>query len=230
MNINKLKNKGWATALLSAAVLLASTLSYGQQAAGNHMQSIPAMTANRYQAPEKAEDISPLLAGETIPQAMLKDAAGKDFSLNAAVAVKPTVLVFYRGGWCPYCAQQLAGLQELMPELKDNGMQLIAVSTDSPEALTTYTEEKHPAYILLSDADLKLSRQFGIAFKAPKAYEAFLPKTSGGKNKELLLPVPSVFILDKNGVIRFEYINPDFRQRLDPELLNAAVQALRGKL
>jgi len=48
-----------------------------------------------------------------------------------------------------------------------------------------------------------------------------VPKTTGGKNVYLLLPVPSVFILDKTGIIHFEYINPDFKQRLSPEKLKS---------
>lgn len=51
--------------------------------------------------PQKPEDISPLLIGETIPDVRLQTVEGSSVSLMAEVAKKPTVLVFYRGGWCP---------------------------------------------------------------------------------------------------------------------------------
>jgi peroxiredoxin len=79
---------------------------------------------------------------------------------------------------------------------------------------------------LLSDADLALSKKVGIAFKAPKNYDKFLPEASGGKNTDKLLPVPSVFILTKKGKIAFEYINPDMTQRIGAGLLKAAAESL----
>lgn len=183
-----------------------------------------------YMIPQKPEDISPLLNGKKIPVATLPDAYGKPVDLNKKIAEKPSVLVFYRGGWCPYCSRQLSGLQETLPDLDKLGYQLIAISTDAPEGLKQSATEKKLSYTLLSDADLSLSKQFGIAYKAPQGYWEMLPKTTGGKNTDLLLPVPAVFILDKSGVIHFEYINPDFKQRLDPALLKAALNNMRKEL
>ncbi len=188
------------------------------------MESLP------FAFPQKPQDISPLLIGETIPTASLMDALGKKFDLNAAVAAKPTILIFYRGGWCPFCSKQLSGLQAIAPELEKQGYQLIAVSTDKPEGLMQSASKEKLSYTLLSDADLNLSKQFGIAFKAPKGYWEMLPKTTGGMNTDLLLPVPSVFILDRKGAIRFEYINPDFKQRLSAELLTAVTQSIKKDL
>ena len=85
-------------------------------------------------------------------------------------------------------------------------------------------------YTLLSDADLSASKQFGIAYKAPKNKWDLLSKTTGGKNIELLLPVPLVFILDKTGIIHFKYIHPDFKQRLSPELLKTVSMTIYKEL
>jgi peroxiredoxin len=188
------------------------------------------MKGTSHTFPQKAEDISPLLIGENIPMATLMDASGKNFDLNKAVAAKPTILIFYRGGWCPFCSKQLSGLQEIVPELQKQGYQLIAVSTDKPEGLMHSAAKEKLSYTLLSDADLNLSKQFGIAFKAPEGYWEMLPKTTGGQNTDLLLPVPSVFILDQKGTIRFEHINPDFKQRLSPELLTIDAQSIKKDL
>ncbi|WP_228409817.1 peroxiredoxin-like family protein [Chryseobacterium sp. T16E-39] len=183
-----------------------------------------------YVIPQKSEDISPLLIGEKIPVATLLDATGKSFDLNAAIAQKPTILIFYRGGWCPYCSKQLSGLQDIVPDLEKTGYQIIAISTDQPDELMQSANKEKLSYTLLSDADLKVSKQMGIAFKAPKGYWEMLLKTTGGKNIDLLLPVPSVFILDKKGTIHFEYINPDFKQRLQPDLLKSVAQNIINNL
>ncbi|ANH81177.1 antioxidant AhpC [Niabella ginsenosidivorans] len=180
--------------------------------------------------PQRPEDISPLLYGEKIPMAVLPSASGQMVDLSKAISRKPTILVFYRGGWCPYCSRQLSGLQEVLPELEKLGYQLIAISTDTPEGLMQSAQKEKLSYLLLSDADLTLSKQVGIAYKAPKGYWEMLPKTTGGKDADLLLPVPSVFILDRTGTIHFEYINPNFKQRLSPDLLKAAAASIRKNL
>jgi len=178
----------------------------------------------------KPEDVSPLLCGEKIPAAVLMDAKANSFDLNKAVASRPTILVFYRGGWCPYCSKQLSGLQDIASSLEKTGYQLIAISTDVPEGLQQTKDKQKLHFTLLSDADLNITKQFGLAYKAPDAYASFLPKTTGAKDVDLLLPVPSVFILDKKGTIQFEYINPDFTHRLNPRLLEAAATALYPEL
>jgi len=172
-----------------------------------------------YISPQKPEDISPLLNGEKIPMAQLPDVSGKIFDLNKAVSEKPTILIFYRGGWCPYCNKQLSGLRKAAPELEKLGYQLIAVSTDAPEGLMQTAKKDSLSYTLLSDADLSFSKQFGLAYKAPMEKWEILLKSTHGKDIDLLLPVTSVFILDKKGLIQFEYINPDFHQRMNTDLL-----------
>lgn len=176
--------------------------------------------------PAKPTDISPLLIGESIPTVVVPDAGGKSFDLNAKITERPTILVFYRGGWCPFCNKELAGLQAIQGNLVKMGYQLIAISTDSPENLSKSAGKHQLSYTLLSDADLNVSKRFGIAFKAPAAYDNTLIQGSHGKNAEKLLPVPSVFILDKKGVIQFEYINPDFKQRIGSVLLQSVASAL----
>ncbi len=57
-----------------------------------------------------------------------------------------------------------------------------------------------------------------------------LPKTTGGWDKDLLLPVPSIFIVDRMGKIHYEYINPDFKQRINPGLLKAIAKEVYPEL
>lgn len=180
--------------------------------------------------PLNPKDVSPLLTGEFIPNVSLLDADGKNFNLNMSVAEKQTILIFYRGGWCPYCNKQLSGLQEIEQDLKLLGYQIIAISTDSPENLSKTINKQQLSYKLLSDADLTVAKQFGIAYKGPKSYDKFLPETSGGKNIDKLLPIPSVFILNRKGVIGFEYINPNVSERLNTDLLKTAAASLREKI
>lgn len=94
------------------------------------------------QVPEKAEDICPLLIGETIPKATLQDSDGKQVELEKYLSTKPTVLVFYRGGWCPYCNVQLSGLVKIEKEILDLGYQIIAVCPDDYRNLQTTERDR----------------------------------------------------------------------------------------
>ena len=186
--------------------------------------------SNKQNYPQRAEDISPLLIGEKIDDLSLMNVQGERVKLKDLFSKKPTILVFYRGGWCPYCNLQLSGLQEIESDLNGMGYQVVAVSTDKPENLQSSMDKTKLSYQLFSDADLTLAKAMGIAFKAPQAYHQFLPESTGGKNKDMLLPVPSVFILNKSGEIRFEYIEPNFKERIAPELLIGVAKILIDSL
>ena len=217
-----------AASLITAFLICSSSLSGWsfQNDTYTSLSSKPQKKDPINQVPEKPEDISPLLIGETIPDINLPDASGKNFDLNKAVSEAPTILIFYRGGWCPYCSRQLSGIQEIEQDLKKLGFNIIAVSTDSPENLTKTLGEEKLSYKLLSDSELIAAKKFGIAYKGPKAYDKLLPEASGGKNVDKLLPVPSVFIIDTKGVIQFEYINPNVVDRISPTLLKAVATTL----
>lgn len=216
--------------LFSCSIQRVDAQKSGQPVESTKMMDEMKMKQVSYIIPQIPEDIAPLLNGEKIPVAILPDAMGESFDLNKAVSKKPTILIFYRGGWCPYCSRQLSGLQQVAPELEKLGYQLIAVSTDTPSELTKSAAKEKLSYTLLSDADLNLSKQFGIAYKAPKGYWEMLPKTTGGKNPDLLLPLPSVFILDKAGMIYFEYINTNITKRLNPDVLRSVAAAIKADL
>src|ERR1700749_3093626 len=70
-------------------------------------------TITKNAIPGEPTGIRPLLIGESIPAVVVPDAGGKSYDLNAKIIEKPTILVFYRGGWCPFCNKELAGLQAI---------------------------------------------------------------------------------------------------------------------
>lgn len=182
--------------------------------------------------PTSAEDVNPLKVGSQVPKLTLRSADGKPFDLNASIAEKPTILIFYRGGWCPYCNAQLGQIKEIEPKLIEMGYRILAISPDKPEELVKTMTEKELAYKLLSDSKMDAARAFGIAFEVDKLtrikYKGFginLEKASNETHHQL--PVPSVFIVGMDGVIDFQYSNPDYKVRIDPEkLLEAAKNAL----
>ena len=181
--------------------------------------------------PTDAADVKPLLVSQDVPDVFVKKPTGKLVSLKEIVTQKPSVVVFYRGGWCPFCNRHLAGLNTIYPELKKLGYQLIAISSDRPEKLEASTKKLSLDYQLLSDNDMAAAKAFGIAFKLPddlvamyKAKYKIDVEADSGRDHHLL-PVPSVFLVSKEGKIDFAYVNPDYKTRLSSQVLMSAAKA-----
>ncbi|KRD07588.1 antioxidant AhpC [Flavobacterium sp. Root901] len=175
--------------------------------------------------PVSATDISPLLIGEKIPNAVLKTSENTDVNVLELLKKKKTVLVFYRGGWCPYCNMHLQALAEAEKEIIDLGYQIIAISPDSPENLKITKDKDKVKYTLLSDSKGELIKAVGIYYQAPENYKEIINVHSNGINTSLL-PVPSVFVVNTQADILFEYISPDFKQRISKELLMSVLKTL----
>ncbi|MDP2137235.1 MAG: peroxiredoxin-like family protein, partial [Candidatus Didemnitutus sp.] len=177
--------------------------------------------------------VQPLSVGVAMPAATLRTADDQAVQLADLVEGRSTVLIFYRGGWCPYCTRQLADLQEVEAGLTDLGYQLIALSPDRPFAVAEAMNKHHYAYRLFSDRGMEAAAAFGLAFRMDdetrQAYEGYgfdlapIP----GEPEARWLPVPAVFLVDRSGTIRFAHSDANYPQRLTPEeLLVAARRAL----
>jgi len=168
-----------------------------------------------------ASETKPLRTGAAIPAARLTDFDGKATTLKAVLGGKPTVLVFYRGGWCPYCNIQLADLRTVQPDLSKLGYQMVAISPDGPVSLKITSEKNQLTYRLFSDTKAEAMIRFGVAWKMSdnmidqykKAGNVDIERYAGGATHHIL-PVPSVFLIDKNGKISYVFTNADYRVRL----------------
>ena len=168
--------------------------------------------------------------GDVIPDVAVKTTEGKPLNLRAAVASQPAVIVFYRGGWCPYCSQHLSALKGIDQKLKDMGLQLLAISADQPAVVAEFARQKDLNYTLLSDHTMEAAQAFKITFEVPQAvvlkyknsYGIDLEAASGKKHH--LLPHPGIFIVDTEGVVQFAHVNVDYKVRLQPETILAAAR------
>ena len=180
---------------------------------------------------DSAENVTPLLNGQTAPSTTLKTADGSPVSLKALTMQKPSIVLFYRGGWCPYCNRQLSELKAIEQELVDMGYQVLAISPESPSRLQEQKLETEFAVTLLSDESLETIRQFGVGFYVPnKTSQLYKEKMNIDLTKDdiarSVLPAPAIFIVDKEGLIQFNYVNPNYTVRPSAELLLNVAKAL----
>lgn len=182
---------------------------------------------------KSAEDAKPLSVGDKAPKVKLVAMDGTTTSLKKVLAKGPTVLVFYRGGWCPYCNAHLSDLERVAPKLKEMGYQVVAVSPDLPVELGKMATKDSLGYELYSDSSTDAMQGFGVAYKlADDTYSMMKGKygvdleTYSGKPHHVL-PVPSVFLLDKKGKILFVHADPNYKVRMSgDEVLAAAKSAM----
>jgi peroxiredoxin len=197
-----------------------------QLAAGLMMLVSLSLQALAGEIPERPEDVRPLLIGTQIPgDVELLTVAGAKTTLVEAMHDRPAVLVFFRGGWCPYCDLQLSELRLIEKDLQALGYQVIAISPDPPRALQARGEKNSLEYLLLSDSSTNLIQAVGIAFKASAAVARMQSNLGASAAKpSQLLTVPAVYIVDARGKIKFHYVNPDYRVRTPQELLLVAAR------
>ena len=113
-----------------------------------------------------------------------------------------TVLVFYRGSWCPFCNVQLAALAMVEEEVSNAGYQIVAISPDDYENLQSMMDKNEIKYSLYSDPKGNLIQKMGLAFKLSEERIESLGKRTLGEVPELL-PVPTLMIVNTEAEILF---------------------------
>lgn len=176
-------------------------------------------------------DIKPLAKGAKSPDAHLWGLDNKPTTLLNVLKGKPSVVVFYRGNWCPFCNMHLADLGKIQGDLKRRGYQIVAISPDSPVELNKTVDHNNLTYRLFSDSTAEAMKKFGVAYRLDdetfnmyrSKYDVDLERSSGYPHHAL--PVPAVFVVNKRGAITYAHTNPDYRVRLKGSEVLAAIDA-----
>lgn len=158
------------------------------------------------------------------PDFALADANNQETRLSDLLSNGPLVINFYRGAWCPYCNLELNALQHRLPEIEVTGARLVAISPQVPEKSRDQLSLSRLNFDVLSDVGNELARDCGLVFTLPEslrpiyaAWEIDIPSHNGDDLFEL--PIPATYIIDGDGRIRFSYINMDYTQRLEPDII-----------
>ena len=156
--------------------------------------------------------------GQQAPNATLKDVSGKMRKLSDLYAQGPVFVVFYRGGWCPFCNLQLHELTEAKPEFDKRGVILVAISVDQPSQEAKTQAKDGIPFPMLSDSKLLAHKAFNVIHipgdaeqRALAGYGVDLTAYSGEKHNSFA--VPSIFLVDRTSIVRFAHIDQDFQTR-----------------
>ncbi len=172
-----------------------------------------------------------LKAGDAVPEFALADAEGRLVTSAQLLARGPVVLSFYRGKWCPYCVTELEALREVAPQIAALGASLVAVTAEDCGGALAAKRKHNLEFDILCDLENGLGLAFGLVYRLPDAVRAFyleadinFPLIYG--NDSWFLPVPASYVIGRDGMIRHAYVNPDFRERLDPAVILDVLEGL----
>lgn len=178
------------------------------------------------------EDVG-VSVGTQVPDFTVKSAGGKSVALADLVSGRPTVVFFYRGGWCPYCNFQVREFQQNAQLFEDAGIGITAISVDQPDGSLAAKRAYEITYPILSDPDLKAHRAFNVAMEIDaatrtlyKGYGIDLEQWSGRDHHTIA--VPSVFVIDETRTVRWAHADLDYKTRPSAlHVLGAAKTALK---
>ena len=162
-------------------------------------------------------------AGTVVADVALLDAHGAATALYAAAGDVASVVVFYRGAWCPYCNIALATYQaQLLPQLTKRGVRLLAISPQTPDGSLSMQEKNDLTFNVLSDPGNVLAGRLGILTRpSDEAHAAQLQLgldlTAVNADATITLPLPTTMILDAGHVLRWIDVHPDYSTRSEPQ-------------
>jgi peroxiredoxin len=161
-----------------------------------------------------------LFINSKAPDFKATDQNGKEVRLKDLVKKGKVVLVFYRGYWCPFCNRQLQRLQDSLQLIKDKGATVVAITGEKPENITQTVEKTKAEFSILYDDKLKIMKAYEVEFVVPEntvtRYRNTgidLEKINGNGKDWNYLPVPAVYIIDKELNITYRFFNSDYKKR-----------------
>jgi len=181
---------------------------------------------------EASQSASGLEIGDRAPAFELPNALGELVTLRQRIEMGPVVLTFYRGDWCPYCNVTLRALQAALPRFKAHRATLIAISPQAPDHSLSLAEKLALEFDVLSDIDQAVARAYRVNFTVPADMkDLYLDTFHNDLAKQTAdgswdLPIPATFVIDDLGIIRARHVSVDYRTRMDPEDVIAALDAL----
>lgn len=173
-----------------------------------------------------------LKVGQQAPSFSLPNPDGNLVSSTELLAKGPLVVTFYRGSWCPYCNLQLRALQAQLGEIQALGAELVAITPQVPDGSLSKDEISEMDFIVLSDQSAKIAAEYGVAWEVPEfmlehmKVDRQLDLESINNGNGTVLPIPATFVIGRDGVVTWRYVDVDYRTRSEPSEIIEALKQL----
>jgi peroxiredoxin len=155
----------------------------------------------------------------TAPDFTAKDQDGKAVNLHQLTKKGPVVVVFYRGNWCPYCSAELKKLQDSLVFLTDKGASVVAISPEASEGVDKTVKKAGATFPVLHDEDVQIANAYDVSYEVDeKTRTVYLEHhvdflKINEQTDKAVLPVPAVYIVNKEGKIIYRFFKRDITKR-----------------
>lgn len=159
--------------------------------------------------------------GDRAPAFELRDQNDNPVSSAALLAQGPLIVTFYRGVWCPYCNIELQALNEILPEVRALGANLVAISPQKQVNSRKSVRQNQLDFPVLSDVHGEVGAAFGLRFSLPDYLVALYEQLGNdlpafNDDPSWTLPMPARYVIGRDGVVRYAEVNPDYTRRPEP--------------
>lgn len=152
--------------------------------------------------------------GQAAPLTRAFDTAGVQVAFQSLYDKGPVLLVFYRGGWCPFCQTQIHSLWAARQELAQRGVQTVVVAVDPVTERQKPTLPMASPIVVLHDPDMVAHTAFSVVHVADEAEVKALEdrgiSVDGALPADRRFAIPAVFLI-QNGVVTWAHAEPEYR-------------------
>lgn len=163
-----------------------------------------------------------LNVGSKAPNFTLPNALGNSVTLYGLLEEQNVVLIFYRGGWCPFFNMQLRVFQNALDDFKSLGATIVAISPQLPDKSLSQEEKLGLKFHVLSDKRSQVAKKFtGMLNYKGKSAEALnrlgIDLNDYNNNDCGEVPIPAVFVINSHKKIIFaQSEGGDYKKRVEP--------------
>jgi peroxiredoxin len=164
-------------------------------------------------------EISAIQAGDAAPDFLLDNALGGSVSLRGRLLEGPAVLSFFRGNWCPFCRAELNALARAAEAVAAKGASLLAISPQPASESLKLARSEALEFPLLVDEGVGVASQYGLVFALPVSMRPSAEAdgmVAGNAGDDWRIPVPATYVIGQDGIVQYSFLDPNYRNRLDP--------------
>lgn len=164
-----------------------------------------------------------LSVGMMAPDFDASNSENKRIKLSDEYKNGPVVLIFYRGGWCPYCNRHLQDLESHISDFETYNAKIIAVSVDKIDNSAMTVADQKLSFDVISNPEGNILEAYNLVYHVPdelaktykEIYNIDLVAASG--RTDYMIAIPGAYVIDQTGTIVFADANDDYKTRTSPE-------------
>lgn len=120
-------------------------------------------------------------------------------------------------------------MQERLNEFRREGAHLVAVSSNPPDSSLTLKQKHDLDFHVLSDSGYVVMRRFGVVYELTPELDSLYANFGRDlrglqKTEKAELPLAATYVIDRNGIIRYAYLDVDYTRRAEPDSVLAALR------